>query len=172
MACLSRRRHCIDQWIRKSLFETCAHKRGIKCESSSLIFGWGARPGRKRFPNWLQPLDFKFLRSHRTQAGSPFNLIGPFIQPTGIAQTNRPNSMFPSNSLIIRVPFFLVFSFNKETPRKNIKKRKTCTTGVPRFFLSNARAGEVRLPILQVNRRIILYAAFEPALLRASGAHS
>ena len=36
-----------------------------------------------------------------------------------------------SNSMIIRVPFFVMFSFNKETPKSKGKKG---TTGVPRII--------------------------------------
>ena len=52
-------------------------------------------------------------------------------------------SRFPSNPLIIRVPFFLLFNFNKETPKEKGQKG---TTGVPR----NSWGRPMRIIVLEL----------------------
>ena len=87
-------------------------------------------------------LTLNLHRPPRPLAVEPLNLppaSGVQQSPGAVAQIALPQcrtetatrlilTRFPSSQLIMRVPFFLLFSFNKETPKSKGQKG---TTGVP-----------------------------------------
>ena len=57
------------------------------------------------------------------------------------------DTRFPSNPLIVRVPFFPIFSFNKETPFQNGKKGTTGAPKISMFFKSSATSLDISVKL-------------------------
>ena len=50
--------------------------------------------------------------------GLPLKLAHDMGPPQELRYSSKSNSRFPSNPLITRVAFFMIFSFNKENPKQ------------------------------------------------------